>query len=82
MVGGNLGRALGRAGTVAMAAMPNFTLPGDTSASARYYRRDITEAFVLEEGRLRVPEGPGLGVNVDEEFLAEITHARETVRRQ
>ena len=81
-MGGMLESGLGRAGNVAMAAMPNFTLPGDTSASARYYHRDITEAFVLEEGRLRVPEGPGLGVNVDEEFLAEITHSHETVRRR
>jgi hypothetical protein len=63
-----------------MAAMPNFTLPGDTSASDRYYHRDITEPFVLVEGRLLLPQGPGLGVNVDEEFLAEITHSHETVR--
>jgi O-succinylbenzoate synthase len=70
---------LGRAGNVAMAAMPNFTLPGDTSASDRYYHRDITEPFVLVEGRLPVPQGPGLGVNVDEEFLASIMHSHETV---
>src|SRR3979411_2109969 len=42
----------GRAGIVARAAMSNFTLPGDTPASDRYYRRDITEPFVLEHGRL------------------------------
>jgi O-succinylbenzoate synthase len=79
-MGGMLETGLGRAGNVAMAAMPNFTLPGDTSASERYYHRDITEPFVLSEGRLPVPTGPGLGVNVDMEFLAEITHASETVR--
>jgi O-succinylbenzoate synthase len=79
-MGGMLETGLGRAGNVAMAAMPNFTLPGDTSASDRYYHRDITEPFVLVEGRLRVPQGPGLGVNVDTEFLAEITHRHETVR--
>jgi O-succinylbenzoate synthase len=73
---------LGRAGNVAMAAMANFTLPGDTSASARYYHRDITEPFVLVEGRLAVPKGPGLGVTVDEEFLSEITHSKETVGKQ
>jgi O-succinylbenzoate synthase len=60
--------------------MPNFTLPGDTSASDRYYHRDITEPFVLVEGRLSVPAGPGLGVNVDLEFVAEVTHLSETVR--
>ena len=79
-MGGMLETGLGRAGNVAMAAMPNFTLPGDTSASDRYYHRDITEPFVLVDGRLRVPEGPGLGVNVDEEFLAEITHSHQTVK--
>jgi O-succinylbenzoate synthase len=78
-MGGMLETGLGRAGNVAMAAMPNFTLPGDTSASERYYHRDITEPFVLVEGRLKVPSGPGLGVNVDEEFLASITHSTEMV---
>ena len=79
-MGGMLEMGLGRAGNVAMAAMPNFTLPGDTSASTRYYHRDITEPFVLSDGRLKVPTGPGLGVNVDQEFLAEITHSVETVQ--
>src|SRR5450759_1057232 len=79
-MGGMLETGLGRAGNVAMAAMPNFTLPGDTSASDRYYHRDITEPFVLVDGRLRVPQGAGLGVKVDTEFLAEITHRHETVR--
>jgi O-succinylbenzoate synthase len=72
-MGGMLETGLGRAGNVAMAAMPNFTLPGDTSASDRYFHRDITEPFVLRDGRLRVPDGPGLGVNVDEEYLDSIT---------
>jgi o-succinylbenzoate synthase len=81
-MGGMLETGLGRAGNVAMAAMPNFTLPGDTSASDRYYNRDITEPFVLVEGRLKVPAGPGLGVNIDQEFLDEITHKTETVHRE
>ena len=72
-MGGMLESGIGRAGNVAMAAMPNFTLPGDTSASDRYYARDITEPFVLHDGRLDVPEGPGLGVHVDEEFLDSLT---------
>jgi O-succinylbenzoate synthase len=79
-MGGMLETGIGRAGNVAMAAMANFTLPGDTSASARYYHRDITEPFVLSEGRLKVPTGPGLGVNVDHEFLSEITHATQTIK--
>lgn len=79
-MGGMLETGLGRAGNVAMAAMSNFTLPGDTSASDRYYHRDITEPFVLEDGRLKVPTGPGLGVTVDEEYLESITFVKETHR--
>src|SRR5205814_4871258 len=56
--GGMLETGIGRAANVALAALPNFTLPGDTSASDRYYRRDVTRAFVLEDGCLRVPTGP------------------------
>jgi o-succinylbenzoate synthase len=78
-MGGMLETGVGRAGNVAMAAMPNFTLPGDTSASDRYYRRDITEPFVLHDGRLAVPTGPGLGVDVDQEFVDSITSAVENV---
>jgi len=72
-MGGMLETGLGRAANVAMAAMPNFTLPGDTSASDRYYHRDITEPFVLHDGRLTVPTGPGLGVSLDHEYLDSIT---------
>jgi len=73
-MGGMLETGIGRAGNVAMAAMPNFTLPGDTSASDRYFHRDITEPFVLRAGRLAVPTGPGLGVSVDHEYLDSITY--------
>ena len=79
-MGGMLESGLGRAGNVAMAAMANFTLPGDTSASDRYFERDITEPFVLEDGRLRVPTGPGLGVTVDMEYLDSITFWKQTLR--
>jgi O-succinylbenzoate synthase len=81
-MGGMLETGLGRAGNVAMAAMPNFTLPGDTSASDRYYHRDITEPFVLVDGRLDVPEGPGLGINVDLDYLDELTTSSQVVRRR
>src|SRR5437867_2495190 len=80
-MGGMLETGIGRAGNVAMAAMPDFTLPGDTSASDRYYHRDVTEPFVLRDGRLRVPTGPGLGVTVDEEFLDTITTWTGTLGR-
>nr|WP_221204039.1 o-succinylbenzoate synthase [Modestobacter versicolor] len=71
--GGMLETGLGRAANVALAALPNFTLPGDTSASDRYYATDITPPFVLEDGHLRVPTGPGLGVEPDPVLLDEVT---------
>lgn len=75
--GGMLETGLGRAANVALAALPGFTLPGDTSASDRYYATDITEPFRLEDGHLRVPTGPGLGVQPDPARLAEVTTAVE-----
>ncbi|MFJ8818672.1 MULTISPECIES: o-succinylbenzoate synthase [Amycolatopsis] len=77
--GGMLESGLGRAANVALAALPGFTLPGDTSASDRYYRTDITEPFVLSGGHLDVPAGPGIGVEPVPELLAEVTTATERV---
>ncbi|WP_290055985.1 o-succinylbenzoate synthase [Amycolatopsis solani] len=75
--GGMIETGLGRAANVALASLPGFTLPGDTSASDRFYRTDITEPFVLEAGgRLPVPSGPGLGVTPIPERLAEVTTAK------
>ena len=72
--GGMLETGLGRAANVALAALPGFVLPGDTSASDRYYKQDVTtEPFVLEDGYVRVPTGPGLGVEPDAAVLAELT---------
>jgi O-succinylbenzoate synthase len=77
--GGMLETGIGRAANVALAALPGFTLPGDTSASARYYARDLTAPFVLDDGHVAVPSGPGLGVDVDRDFLDEITTATEWI---
>lgn len=80
--GGMLETGIGRAANAALAALPGFTLPGDVSASDRFYHRDIvTEPAVLEDGHVRVPTGPGLGVEIDPLALEEFTVARETVRR-
>jgi O-succinylbenzoate synthase len=78
--GGMLETGIGRAANVALAALPGFTLPGDTSASDRYFRRDVTAPFVLEDGRLRVPTGPGIGVDPLADVLEEITTSVETIR--
>ena len=64
-----------------LAALPGFTLPGDTSASARYFAEDLTEPFVLDAGRLAVPTGPGLGVVPRPDALAEFTTSVELVTR-
>jgi O-succinylbenzoate synthase len=77
--GGMLESGLGRAANVALAAMSNFTLPGDTSASDRYYLQDVTPPFVLEDGTLRVPTGPGIGVEPIPEVLEELTTSVEHV---
>ena len=77
--GGMLETGLGRAANVAFAALPGCTLPGDTSASRRYYTTDITEPFELEDGHLAVPAGPGLGVAPIPETLDEVTTATEWI---
>jgi O-succinylbenzoate synthase len=80
--GGMLETGIGRAANAALAALPGFTLPGDVSASDRFYTRDIvTEPAVLEHGHVRVPTGPGLGVQIDPVALDEFTVARETLTR-
>lgn len=64
--GGMLETGVGRASAVALSALPGFVLPGDTSASGRYYARDLTEPFALHpDGFLTVPDGPGIGRTVD-----------------
>ena len=78
--GGMLETGLGRAPNLALAALPNFTLPGDTSASSRYFRTDITAPFVLDDGHLGVPAGPGIGVDPDPAALAEVTVGSEWIR--
>jgi O-succinylbenzoate synthase len=71
--GGMLETGIGRAANLALAALPGFTLPGDTSASNRYYAVDVTEPLVLRDGGLDVPTGPGIGVDPIAEVLADLT---------
>ena len=69
--GGMLETGLGRAANVALAAMSGFTLPGDLSASARFYGTDIvTEPIVVEHGSIAVPSGVGFGVELDPDVIA------------
>ena len=79
--GGMLETGLGRAATLALAGLPNFTLPGDTSASDRYWLQDLTEPFVLgPDGHIAVPTGPGLGVDPIPAVLEETTTSSRWLR--
>ncbi len=79
--GGMLETGIGRAANLALASLPGFTLPGDTSASDRYYHQDILETpFRLSpHGTLPVPTGPGLGVVVDEAAFDRATVHLEVI---
>ncbi len=76
--GGMLETGVGRASNLALASLPGFTLPGDISASERYYRRDITrERFTLNaDSTMDVPRGAGLGITLDEQALSAFSLAR------
>lgn len=78
--GGMLETGIGRAANVALAALPNFRYPGDTSASDRYYEEDLTEPFVLRDGKLPVPTGPGMGVQPRPDVLQALTTSVETIQ--
>jgi O-succinylbenzoate synthase len=79
--GGMLETGIGRAQNLALAAMPGFTLPGDTSASARYFPDDLTEPFEMApDGTMAVPTGPGIGVEPRPGRLEETTLRVERIR--
>jgi O-succinylbenzoate synthase len=78
--GGMLETGIGRAANVALAALPGFVLPGDLSASNRYFAEDLTDPFELDrDGCLVVPTSPGLGVEVDERRIDAATVRRERI---
>lgn len=79
--GGMLETGVGRAGNLALAAMPGFALPGDLSASDRYYHQDITnERFTLNpDSTIDVPAGPGLGVTLDPHAVRQFALATLTL---
>lgn len=80
--GGMLESGVGRAYNLALASLPGFVLPGDISASARYWARDVvTPEFTVEGGQMRVPSGPGIGVELDLDFIDALTvrsHVQES----
>jgi O-succinylbenzoate synthase len=76
--GGMLETGVGRASNLALASLPGFTLPGDISATDRYYHEDITnERFILNpDSTIDVPAAPGLGVSIDPAALNRATIAK------
>jgi len=81
--GGMLESGVGRAYNVALASLPNFSLPGDLSPSARYWRQDVVspEWTMDAEGMVHVPrDRPGIGVEVDAEFIESLTTRTEVLR--
>jgi O-succinylbenzoate synthase len=79
--GGMLETGLGRSANLALAALPGFTLPGDLSASNRYFARDLTAPFVLADGHLPVPSSPGIGIEPDPDALRDCTTSIEVIAR-
>ncbi len=75
--GGMLETGIGRAANAALASLPGFLLPGDVSASNRYYAQDITAPFELAQGHLTVPTAPGIGVEPSADVLRELVTSRE-----
>jgi len=79
--GGMLETGLGQAANVALAALPGFTLPADIVPSERYFTTDVTAPITMDEGRVAVPEGPGLGLDPILEIVEGYTTDVVTVTR-
>jgi len=80
--GGMLETGIGRAHNIALSTLENFTLPGDVSASARYWAEDIIEpeVTVSSAGEIAIPETPGRGYEVRTELVEKLTVRKETIR--
>jgi O-succinylbenzoate synthase len=72
---------IGRAHNIAMSTLPNFVLPGDVSASKRYWLEDIIEpeVEVTRDGTIRVPNGPGIGFEPRRDRIDALTKRKEIV---
>ncbi|HTS25439.1 MAG TPA: o-succinylbenzoate synthase [Bryobacteraceae bacterium] len=79
--GGMLESGIGRAHNIAMATLPNFVLPGDVSASKRYWKRDIIQPAVetTPGGTIVVRDEPGFGYEIDHDYIRSITVREENI---
>jgi O-succinylbenzoate synthase len=82
--GGMLESGVGRAHNIAMSTLPGFTLPGDVSASKRYWKRDVIDPWVevSGEGLIQVPDSPGFGYPLDLDFLTSVRARQESLSPQ
>lgn len=82
--GGMLESGIGRAHNIAMSTLPGFTLPGDVSASQRYWDEDIIEpeVQVSSRGTIRVPETPGLGYAIKRDLIERLTTRKNSWKAQ
>ena len=80
--GGMLETGIGRAHNIAVSTLPNFSLPGDVSASKRYWREDIIEpdVEVSPQGMIAISEKPGRGYEVKPDLIEKLTVRKETIR--
>ena len=81
--GGMLESGIGRAHNIALSTLPNFTLPGDISASRRYWDEDIIEpeVTVSKQGTIRVPNAPGIGFAPRMDLIEKLTVRKEVLTR-
>ena len=79
--GGMLESGIGRAHNIALSTLANFSLPGDVSASQRYWKRDIIQppVEVTADGVIEVRDEPGFGYGVDRDYIDELTVRKETL---
>jgi len=82
--GGMLETGIGRAHNVALSTLPNFRLPGDISASQRYWHEDIVEPEidVSSRGTIDATHAPGTGYVIKKDFIERLTVRKEIIRRQ
>jgi o-succinylbenzoate synthase len=80
--GGMLETGIGRAHNIALSTLPNFTLPGDVSASKRYWKEDIIEPAVevSPQGFIKVPQTPGRGFKIKTDLIEKLTMRKQTVK--
>jgi O-succinylbenzoate synthase len=79
--GGMLEAGIGRAHNIALATLPNFVLPGDVSASKRYWKQDIIQPAVetTAQGTIAIRDEPGFGYGIDHDYIRGITVREESI---